>query len=109
MNPGDAVEQYLRNEPLSIGDMIVLTPAEGAHDQVVRGSGEAVAYAQTLRDAIRAELERNPDAEQIHLFLAGPGGLALLLGHRWNRLRPTKVYEHLGVGKGYTPAFMIPA
>jgi hypothetical protein len=32
----------------------------------------------------------------LHLFLAGPLGLAVLLGHHWNRVMPTVVYEHLG-------------
>ena len=45
----------------------------------------------------------------IHLLLAGPGGLALLLGHRWNRTRPTTIYQHLGPGRGYTPAFTVNA
>lgn len=46
------------------------------------------------------ELDEHP-AEHIHLFIAAPGGLALLLGHRWNALRSTTVYEHLGAGRGY--------
>ena len=50
-----------------------------------------------------------PGTDKVHLFLAGPGGFALLLGHRWNRVRPTFVYEHLGTGRGYTPAYEIPA
>ncbi len=61
-----------------------------------------------LRDAIRDLLEQQP-AERIHLFLAVPGALALLLGHRWNALRPTVVYEHLGAGAGYASTLMIPA
>jgi hypothetical protein len=73
-------------------------PAEGAHDQSVAGAGQAVAYAQALRNAVRAHLESEP-SDRVHLFLAGPGGLALLLGHRWNCVAPTTVYEHLGPGK----------
>ena len=44
---------------------------------------------------------------RLHLFMAGPNGLAVMLGHRWNGLRPTVVHEHLGVGRGYTPAFHV--
>jgi SMODS-associated and fused to various effectors sensor domain len=29
---------------------------------------------------------------RVYLFLATPMGLALLLGHRWNRIAPTTVY-----------------
>ncbi|MFJ5865067.1 SAVED domain-containing protein [Streptomyces parvus] len=44
-----------------------------------------------------------------HLFLACPMGLALLLGHRWNRLRPTVVYEDVGTVDAYEPAFFVHA
>lgn len=60
-------------------------------------------------DLVRSELARHPHPQRIHLFLAGPGGLALLLGHRWNRTRENVVYEHLGAGRGYTPAFTVDA
>ena len=33
---------------------------------------------------------------RVHLFLDDPDGLALLIGHRWNRVAPTVVYEDLG-------------
>lgn len=42
------------------------------------------------------------------MLLIGPLGLALLLGHHWNRLTTTRVYEHLG-GIYYTPAFIVQA
>jgi CBASS immunity sensor of nucleotide second messenger signals len=79
-------------------------PSEGAHNQSVAGPGQAVAYAQALRNAVRAQLETAP-SDPVHLFLAGPGGLALLLGHRWNRVAPITVYEDLGPGRGYVEAF----
>jgi len=108
IDPTVAVTQYLRDTSIDVAELVVFLPNGGAHDQAVGGPGEAVAYAQELRNAIRLELERRP-AKRIHLFLAGPGGLALLLGHRWNRLAPTTVYEHLGPGRGYTPAFSVEA
>ena len=58
-------------------------------------------------DVYACELGQHPHTQRIHLFLAGPGGLALLLGHRWNRTRQSIVYEHLAVGRGYTTAFTI--
>jgi SMODS-associated and fused to various effectors sensor domain len=108
VDPTVAVTQYLRNHSIPVAELAVFLPKEGAHDQAVSGPGAAVAYAQEIRNAIRLELEHRP-AERLHLYLAGPGGLALLLGHRWNRLAPTTVYEHLGPGRGYTPAFNVEA
>jgi hypothetical protein len=109
IDPTNAVVNFVRSENLPISNVITLAPAEGAHDQAIGNAGEAVAYAQSIRDAVRDELETHPNSRQVHLFLAGPGGLALLLGHRWNRTRPTIVYEHLGAGRGYTSAFKVEA
>ncbi|MFD0661294.1 SAVED domain-containing protein [Thermocatellispora tengchongensis] len=108
-DPAKAVIGYTRMARLPVSEVVILTPRGSAHDQAVGGAGEAVAYAQMTRDAVRAELERRPQVERLHLFLAGPGALAMLLGHRWNRLRPTIVYEHLGTGRDYTPAFTVDA
>jgi hypothetical protein len=109
VNPTTAVLAYIRGEGLSVDRLLTIIPAAGADDQAIANAGQAVAYAQTIRDLIREDLENHPDAARIHLFLAGPGGLALLLGHRWNRTRPTIIYEHLGPGRGYTPAFTVDA
>ncbi|MCR3753714.1 hypothetical protein LX88_007723 [Lentzea californiensis] len=108
VDPMRAVVDYIRDRSIDAAGLITLTPAGGAHDQAIGSAGEAVAYAQAIRNTVRLELEQQP-ADRIHLFLAGPGGLALLLGHRWNRLAPTTVYEHLGPGRGYTPAFYVDA
>ena len=103
------VAHYLTEIAAPVSELVVLTPAGGAHDQAVTGSGQAVAYAQQFRQAARAAVSARPGTEKVHLFLAGPGSFALLLGHRWNRVRPALVYEHLGIGRGYTPAFEIPS
>ena len=109
VNPTTAVLTYIQDARLPIHHLLTILPAAGADDQAVASPGQAVAYAQTIRDLVREDLENYPNAPRIHLFLAGPGGLALLLGHRWNRTRPTIVYEHLGPGRGYTPAFTVGA
>jgi SMODS-associated and fused to various effectors sensor domain len=105
VNPTKAVLTYIRDAELSVDHLLTVLPAAGADDQAVASAGQAVAYAQTIRDLVREDLDTYPDAARIHLFFAGPGGLALLLGNRWNRTRPTIVYEHLGPGRGYAPAF----
>jgi hypothetical protein len=45
----------------------------------------------------------------VHLFLIGPLGLAVLLGHRWNAIAPTVVYEDVRGQLGYEAAFHIAA
>jgi hypothetical protein len=108
VDPTTAVARFISAAGLPVRTLLTLMPAEGAHDQSVAGPGQAVAYAQALRNAVREHLETTP-ADRIHLFLAGPGGLALLLGHRWNRVAPTVVYEDLGPGRGYIAAFTVAA
>lgn len=108
VDPTTAVARFIRSADLPVHTLLTLLPAEGAHDQSVAGPGQAVAYTQALRNAVRERLETAP-ADGIRLFLAGPGGLALLLGHRWNRVAPTTVYEDLGAGRGYVAAFTIAA
>ncbi len=51
---------------------------------------------------------RETGATRIHLFIAGPAGVALLLGHRRNVLPPVTVDEHQG-GVNYAPTFHFPA
>jgi hypothetical protein len=108
VDPTEEVVAYLRAAGVPAVHLLTITPNGGADDQAISGPGHAVAYAQHIRRLVRGELCRHPDVQRIHLFLAGPGGLALLLGHRWNRTRKTVVYEHLGVGRGYVPAFTVP-
>ncbi|GAA1307304.1 hypothetical protein Psi02_46420 [Planotetraspora silvatica] len=108
VDPTPAVTRFTNSASLPIQTLLTLMPAEGAHDQSVAGPGQAVAYAQALRNAVREQLEMTP-ADHVHLFLAGPGGLALLRGHRWNRVAPTVVDEDLGPGRGYVAAFAVAA
>lgn len=107
-DPTDAVHRYLRESQIPVRELLTLIPAGGDHDQSVAGPSQAVALAQHLRNAVRTDLERQP-ARQVHLFQASPGALALLTGHRWNRVAPTLVYEDLGAGHGYLPSFTVSA
>jgi hypothetical protein len=108
VGPTTAVTWFISAARLPVRSLLTLMPAEGAHDQSVAGPGQAVAYAQALRTVVREHLETAP-ADRVHAFLAGPRGLALLLGHRWNRVAPTLVYEDLGTGRGYVAAFTVAA
>ena len=109
LDPTAEVLTYLRGAGLPVRRLDTITPANGADDQAVASAGHAVVYAEQIRNLVRASVAGAGDCERVHLFLAGPGGLALLLGHRRNRVASTHVYEHLGVGRGYTHAFTVGA
>ncbi|MFJ7212835.1 SAVED domain-containing protein [Amycolatopsis sp. NPDC098790] len=108
LDPAGEVVTWLRSNRVPVHHLLTITPAAGPDDASITDARHAVTYAEKIRNLVRAELGGQATAEAVHLFLAGPGGLALVLGHRWNRTRTTVVYEHLGAGLGYIPAFTVP-
>ena len=95
---------FIERAGIRVARLVVLSPASGPKDNAVAGSSDANALAVGIRDAARYHAGLGPQA---HLFLAGPAGLALLLGHRWNRVAPkTLIYEDLFT-LGYQAAFTI--
>ncbi|MFJ2186422.1 SAVED domain-containing protein [Kitasatospora sp. NPDC087861] len=106
-DPTEDVLEYLRVQGLPVAKLIVLTPPGGtAKDGSVPDSATANALAVGIRDHLRRPTRR---FRRIHLFLACPMGLAVLLGNRWNRLCETVIYEDIKVDEGYAPAFTVQA
>ena len=99
------VEMFVRQAQLPVKRMVVIRPPGGPRDNSVAGAEDAVALAVGIRDAVRHAAR---DHGRVHLFLACPMGLALMLGHRWNRVAPTVVYEDLA-SLGYEAAFIVSA
>lgn len=100
------VEDFVRAHTIPVGRLLVLRPPNGTSDGAVPDAATANALAVGMRDAVRRACRGAP---HIHLFLAAPMGLALMLGHRWNRLRPTTVYEDVDTEAVYEPAFVVSA
>lgn len=103
-DPTDDVTDYLRASGVPADRLVVLSTGDGPRDNLIQSPGHAcaIAVAVALRDEIRQQARQHP---RVHLFQAGPMGLALLLGHRWNRVAPTVVYEDLGHRRGYDASF----
>jgi hypothetical protein len=100
------VVAYIRSVALPVANVITLKLGPSASDTSIASAGHAVAVAQAVRQEVRTAVRNHPGAS-VHLFLACPGGLALDLGHRWNRVARTTVYEDLN--GSYQPAFTIEA
>lgn len=82
------------------------SPCRPGSARTITGAVHAWATALALRDeARRIAAVARPSV--VHLFLAVPAGLALLLGHVWDRVPDTQTYEDLAAN-GYQPAFFIP-
>jgi hypothetical protein len=99
------VGAFVAKAGLPVDRVVSLTPSSGTGPIAVASSADANGLAVAIRDAVRGSLTAT-DTE-LYLFLGTPAGLALLIGHRWNRLRPTTVFEHLGAGLGYAPTFTV--
>jgi SMODS-associated and fused to various effectors sensor domain len=66
------------------------------------GPGEALDLAHTIVESIRAARARYGKIGAIHLFIAGPAGLAFLIGQLLNTIGPVCTYEHVNEdGTGY--------
>ena len=106
----DDVLRYLRDQQVPVSELRAYIPDEGEHDSSVVDPGHAVGIASDVRQQVRVQLAvASGTNKKIHLFLAGANGLAVFLGHRWNAVTTTVVYEHRGIGAGYAPAFVAQA
>jgi hypothetical protein len=102
----DDVLAYLRAHQVPVSRLLVLQPPAGPKDNSIDTPAAAVALAVGIRDVTRRAVKNAP---RVHLFLAGPMGVSLLLGHRWNRVAPTTVYEEVRGETQYCPAFDVSA
>lgn len=102
----DAVVNWIERAGIPIGTVHTALPGGG---QVGPGSVPDPESASALAIGIR-DLARQIATPTgiLRLFLAGPLGLAVLLGHHWNRVMPTVVYEHLGTTE-YVKGFRVSA
>lgn len=91
----EEVATFVDSAGLPIGRILILAPASGPGRTSLATAAEARGCAQALLDSLRAHAS---GATRLHLFLSCPNGLAVLLGHVWNRLPPTRVYADLNPG-----------
>lgn len=80
-----------------------------AYPRLLNSPGEAKDVAQKVVSAMRLARDSYPDAKMFHLFIAGPVGLAMMIGQLANTLGPVQTYEHIpgdAVGT-YVPAALI--
>jgi hypothetical protein len=99
-----AVEAWLERGAINVREVVAFRPAGGPGPNSLQGSALANSFAVQVRDAVRQRLSGG----RVHLFLIGPIALSVFLGHHWNRMAPTTVYEHLG-GSEYVSAFEVSA
>ncbi|WP_232491310.1 SAVED domain-containing protein [Mycobacterium dioxanotrophicus] len=99
-----AAIEWIQQSELPVGTIVTATPSAGTGPRAVPTPATANSLAVAVRDLARRHASTGP----LHLFLIGPLGLAVLMGHHWNRVAITHVYEHLG-GPDYVHAFTVDA
>jgi hypothetical protein len=100
----DEAIEWIRRTQLPVATIVTATPTTGAGPRAVTTPVAANSLAVDIRNIAR----RKAGSGTLHLFLIGPLGLAVLLGHHWNRVTTTRVYEHLGA-QDYVHAFTVDA
>lgn len=102
-DPTADVRDYVETAAIRASRLLTFTGETGIGPEAVPDPAWATSWVTALQDALLAKV-RETGAQRIHLFIAGPAGIALLLGHRWNVLPAVTVYEHQG-GASYAPTF----
>lgn len=99
------VVSYCKQVNLSAARYVDLSPQGGVGPLSLPDAATAVGWAHAAREGVRAAV-RDSGARRVHLFMSAPAGAALLLGHIWNRVGTTVIYEDLS--PGYASTFVIP-
>jgi len=107
VDPCPDVKNHLHSITNEIGKYICIVPHVGVGNAALKNDKQARQWAYNTRDMIR-NIVREQRPSKIHLFLAVPRGAAVLLGHLWDRMPPTQLYEDSGALGSYSPSFFIP-
>jgi hypothetical protein len=79
------------------------------YPHLIRTPGEATHIALTVQDGIRTARREYGSIGTVHLFMAVPAGLAMLIGQLLNTFGSVQTYEHVTVGGSgqYRPAALL--
>lgn len=104
-DPTADVEQYIRDSRVAVGRLIALGPDTKPSQTAVTSPEWAMGWTRASREIVRAEVKA-ARANHVHVFMLCPGGVALMLGHQWNVMPTTTVYEY--AGGTYSPTLTFP-
>jgi hypothetical protein len=104
-NVSRAARSYIEQANLPVKTLLTVAPAIGAGDTALPGPGETKTWARATLEAIRDAAEEHDGV--VHVFMYAPAPAALFLGHIWNRVPDTQLYDDVVRG-GYAPTYRIP-
>ena len=88
---------------------LVQVTKPGPYPHLIRSPGEATDIALAVQDGMRTARREYGSIGTMHLFMAAPAGIAVLVGQLLNTLGAVQTYEHLSIdGSGcYKPAAIL--
>jgi hypothetical protein len=103
---GVAIKGYLNRHTIPVRQHIRLIPTVGSGDVAVPDALHALAIARQVRGVIEGVRTARPEPT-IHLFLAAPVALAVLIGAHLNACEPVQCYEFERPANAYVPAALL--
>ena len=98
----------LSSAGMSFRAVVHVAPPDPRPARVQLGPGEARHLACLAVDAVRAAVSKYVARGKVHLYLAVPAGVALMIGQQLNTLGSVQTYEHDPAGAlPYTAAALL--
>ena len=93
--------------PAFRGMVVVTKPGDYPHD--IDTPGKAADIVRVIAEGLRRARDTFQPRGSVHLFLAAPAGLAVMIGQTLNTLGPIQTYEHLATDAVgiYEPAALL--
>lgn len=104
-DPTNEVDAFIRTSGMPVGRLLVLGPPGKPGATAVPSDSWAMGWTRAAREIVRTEAN-TLNASAVHAFFLCPAGIALMLGHQWNVMPPTVLYEF--VGNSYEPTITFP-
>lgn len=104
---GDIAEDvvnYLQRESLPVEKLLTIAPAGGASQRSIPGEADALGFIYGAFGEIRKAARGRP---KLHIFLSCPNGIGVLLGHLWNRVPATQLYDDANSPEDYFATFLL--
>jgi hypothetical protein len=92
----DVLECITANS-LPVAKLIEIYPESGVGQTSIPSEAAALGFAFAAFGEIR---QRARSAPKLHLFQSAPNGIGILLGHLWNRVPVTQLYDDANSPEG---------
>jgi hypothetical protein len=98
------VTAFITESQLPVDRLWVYSAGTGPSRKSLPNVGTGLGAAARISSALR---EDTRGGNRLHLFQACPFPLSVMVGHLWNRMPITQLYDDLGPGRGYAKTFLM--